>query len=314
MPLFDDLQYFTGLSASDLRRIIASAPARYKHFPIEKKSGGERIIAQPSRDLKVLQRYLEEKILSKCSIHGSATAYKLGSSIKLNAAPHSRKRVIIKSDFKDFFHSIRPIDWKNYAKTRLPHLSVEDVDICVRILFWGRGTSKPTCLSIGAPTSPIVSNLIMFDLDEILTRSAEKIDAVYTRYADDITLSADNIETALLLEKQLKTAISRSKSPKLVFNEEKRGLFTKAHRRHVTGLNITPNGELSIGRDRKRMISSMVHKYSIGELSLEDTGKLKGYLAFSLDCEPEFHLRMRKKYGEKVVSTIQSLHIPKRER
>ncbi|MCQ1836953.1 retron St85 family RNA-directed DNA polymerase [Neorhizobium galegae] len=314
MSLFEDLLFFTGLSAPDLRRIIATSPARYKQFTIAKKSGGERLIAQPSRDLKVLQRYIQGNILSKGTIHASATAYKNGASIKHNANIHKYNRVILKCDFKDFFHSIKPRDWILYAQENFHSLSQDDVGLCARVLFWGRGTSKPACLSIGAPTSPVLSNLIMFDLDEKLTRSAEKIGATYTRYADDITLSADKIETVLLLEKRLKSAVAKSKYPKLTFNGDKRGLYTTAHRRNITGLNITPDEEISIGRDRKRMISSMIHKYSIGQLSEKDAGKLKGYLAFAYDCEPDFIERMIRKYGEEQISIIRQLHLPPRQR
>jgi retron-type reverse transcriptase len=313
MALFEQLVLRTGLSPVDLTRIINTAPARYKEFPIPKKTGGERIIAQPSRELKVLQRHISSIVLHKGNIHPAATAYKEKASIKINADLHKKNRVILKTDFKDFFHSIRPRDWKTYALGVFPDLSLEDIEICARILFWGRGTRKPTCLSIGAPTSPLLSNLIMFDLDKKISRSASKLNAEYTRYADDITVSAADIETVLLLERRIRDAVHKTKYPKLLFNDEKRGLYTTGTRRHVTGLNITPTGTLSIGRDRKRMISAMLHKYLIGVLSPEDVGKLKGYLSFAWDCEPQFVERMKAKYGTKLIDTVIKLELPKRD-
>jgi hypothetical protein len=309
MTLLDDLIYFTGLGAADLRRIIATAPARYKQFTIPKKSGGERLIAHPSRDLKVLQRYIKENVLQACAVHDSAAAYKEGASIRGNAETHAKNRVILKLDFRDFFHSIEPKDFRNYAKKNLLSLTTEDVQICIKILFWGKGTVKPICLSIGAPTSPLISNILLADLDQKISRSAEKIGAAYTRYADDITISANRIEDVIELERRIRSAIAKTRSPKLVFNEEKRGLYTTASRRHVTGLNITPQGELSIGRERKRTISVMIHKFVTGQLDNADMGKLKGYLAFALDCEPTFVNRMEQKYGKEAISALLRLDL-----
>ena len=70
----------------------------------------------------------------------------------------------------------------------------KDADLLdmTKILFWGQGSTRPKCLSIGAPTSPIVSNIIMYDLDTLFVEEATRCQAVYTRYADDITISADS--------------------------------------------------------------------------------------------------------------------------
>jgi hypothetical protein len=58
MSLVIELIEAIGLSGNDIERVIHTAPARYKVYPIEKRSGGHRIIAQPSRELKAIQRYI----------------------------------------------------------------------------------------------------------------------------------------------------------------------------------------------------------------------------------------------------------------
>ena len=61
----------SGLSPSDLTKIIATAPDRYKRFRIPKRTGGFRDIAQPARELKMLQRILVEHVLDKWPIYAS---------------------------------------------------------------------------------------------------------------------------------------------------------------------------------------------------------------------------------------------------
>ncbi|PZM13034.1 retron St85 family RNA-directed DNA polymerase [Rhizobium tubonense] len=312
MTLFDELSILTGLGASDLNRLIYNAPARYKEFPIKKRSGEDRIIAQPSRELKIVQRYIAGLVLNRLPIHSAATAYKEGANIFANVQSHSANRIILKLDFTDFFHSIKPTDWRNYAKVHIPSLSKEDVELSAKVLFWGMKSNRPICLSIGAPTSPVMSNLIMYDLDEQFFQITNDIGVTYTRYADDITLSGSNKESVIEAEKAIRVAVRKCKSPKLLFNESKRGIYSTGQRRHITGLNITPSGKISLGRERKRMISSLIHKYSLMLLDANDVGKLKGYLAFSLACEPEFLGRMRIKYGSTLIEEIQKTHIPAR--
>ncbi|MGO6673542.1 retron St85 family RNA-directed DNA polymerase [Rhizobium leguminosarum] len=311
MNILDELRYLTGLGISDLTRIISSAPVRYKVYSIPKKSGGSRTIAQPSRELKFLQRNLAKLILEKCPVHPSATAYEPGSRIFSNAQSHAQNYVILKMDFESFFHSIKPTAWRNFAKSKLD-LSAADISLTEKIFFWGAGTNVPACLSIGAPTSPQLSNILMYDFDVEISRICKDMGVVYTRYADDITISGRSKEILQSVEKRIVQVVSKTKYPSLRFNQEKRGIYTKSQRRVVSGLKITPTGDVSLGRERKRFISSLVHKYSLNILDDEARYKLKGLLAFAADNEPAFLTRLRAKYGDDIIDQVIRMHIPKR--
>jgi RNA-directed DNA polymerase len=109
-----------------------------------------------------------------------------------------------------------------------------------------------------------------------------------------------------------RATVGRLRSPQLIFNEEKRGIYTKGQRRMVTGLIITPTATISIGRTRKRSISAMLHKVKTGESDPVKTGKLKGLLGFCLATEPDFVTRMRQKYGYDVVDHVLRFAVPPR--
>jgi RNA-directed DNA polymerase len=64
MSIIDELVEHFGLGNSDLARIIETAPARYKVYQIPKRRGGMRTIAQPSRDLKSIQRFIVDTKLA----------------------------------------------------------------------------------------------------------------------------------------------------------------------------------------------------------------------------------------------------------
>lgn len=315
MSLLLELVQHTGLSAAELRRIIQTAPKRYRAFPISKRNGTERIIAQPSREVKELQRYLLDQKLTGFPVHDSAMAYEAGTSIRKNAYRHKNGNYILKLDFKEFFPSIKPRDLENLIRrSKREEIAVSDIPIYLKILFWG-GLDKstiPQCLSIGSPSSPRISNILMFDIDERICSEVQKFDVMYTRYADDITLSGKGLEVVRAAEDKVVQVVRKSRFPKLEFNRDKRGIYSRAVRRMVTGLVITPVGSISIGRERKREISALLHRSSLNQLVTEERGRLKGLLGFCVACEPEFVGRMREKYGHKTIDEAMKYHVPKK--
>jgi hypothetical protein len=80
----------------------------------------------------------------------------------------------------------------------------------------------------------------------------------------------------------------------------------------VTGLIITPVGSISIGRERKRLISVMLHKVAVEESNSEQMSYLKGMLGFCVANEPEFISRMRGKYGSDIVDQVLAFTPPRR--
>lgn len=314
MNLLTDLAVSSGLSVNDVLRVVSSAPKRYKQFEIPKRSGGWRTIAQPSRELKLLQRLLIKSLLHDLPVHSAAMAYVVGRNILENAQSHSGGSAVLKLDFKEFFPSIRVLDWVHYVRKNRPEWEqAGQLQIMSRLLFWGGGKPEPKFLSIGAPTSPLISNLIMFDLDTQFDLEARRQVLKYTRYADDLTISGDSSAALRGFEVFVRKTLRETKRPKLSLNEQKRGLFTKGQRRLVTGLVVTPTGTVSIGRERKKLISSLIHRFSLDELDAKRIGYLKGMLGFAIANEPEFVERMRVKYGEAVVTQILQLHLPKRD-
>ena len=310
--LLQELSAELGIGVRDLTRIIMSGPRRYKVYEIAKRSGGTRVIAQPARDLKILQRYLLDTKLAKLPVHSAATGYVHGRNIAQNAQMHVDNEFVLKLDFENFFPSIKVADWVKIAKKSVLKFSPQDLAICNFIMFWGANSPEPRCLSIGAPTSPALSNIVMFRLDEQLAEAAVKFGVTYSRYADDITASGETVEAVLRFEKFARSLIARTKSPRLIFNEGKRGLYGKGQRRMVTGLVITPDKRVSIGRDRKRIISAMLHKVAIGVSDPVNLGKVKGLLGFCLATEPSFVSRMRSKYGNRVIDEVLRAEVPKR--
>ena len=156
----------------------------YTTAEILKRSGGTRVLSIPSSELKKTQKMLarafERELGGK--VHKVANAYVIGRNTVTNAVPHLGCAVLIKLDIKDFFPSItremlRPLLW--YFVCREPQALERLLDLCI--------TDKG--LPQGAPTSPILSNLVLRKFDIAAYQFAHLMGAKYTRYADDLTFS-----------------------------------------------------------------------------------------------------------------------------
>jgi len=182
---------------------------RYEIFSVKKKSGGDRIIHSPVKGLKELQRSLNLILECVFVAHPSAMGFVKNKSILDNAKIHSGSYYVYNIDLKDFFFSIdqarvwkclqnKPFDlgkkWDGVNQYEVVNiicaLCCTEVELECRDSdnnsFWQSKNVVPQ----GAPTSPILTNIVCQRLDYILSGVAKRFGLKYTRYADDITFSS----------------------------------------------------------------------------------------------------------------------------
>ena len=245
----------------------------------------------------MLQYWVMKKILSKFEIHAAAKAYCHGLSIVDNARPHTRGKFLLKMDFKDFFPSLKARDFRVFLKRSKLALDAAEIEALCRILFWMPKGTHDLCLSIGAPTSPMLSNILMMKFDRRISAFCAAHNAAYTRYADDLTFSADRSRTLQLVEKAVLNFSRRSVSPALAVNQDKTVRVSRKDSRRVTGLVLTNDRKVSLGREGKRRIRAQMHYFVTDRLETEQILQLQGMLAYVHSVEPSFMRRLSKKYG-----------------
>lgn len=293
------------ISGSQLHRLFLRAPHTYKVYTIPKKTGGKRVIAQPARETKYIQNWLIQNIFCELPIHKNATAYKEGASIKKNASAHLKNSYLVKFDFKHFFTSIKEEDLLLHFKQHLKNFLLEDeMQDAARACCIQHKPGKKLCLSIGAPSSPILSNSIMFEFDDVISKWTKKNNMKYTRYADDLTFSTNEKGACSKVERQIRDTIRSLGYPNLRINNKKTIHLSKKTQRRITGIVVTNEKRLSIGRGKKRQISALIHRYTLKKLEENEICQLQGLLGFSRDVEPEFIDKMRIKYGSLTISSI----------
>lgn len=135
----------------------------------------------------------------------------------------------------------------------------------------------------------------MYQFDELIHRFCHERKITYTRYADDITFSTNVPNVLFTVPKKVDELLKELFSGLIMINNQKTVFSSRAHNKHVTGVTITPQGGLSLGRNRKRYIRHLVHQFTLGRLATDDLNHLRGLLSFSQYIEPSFVLSLKKK-------------------
>lgn len=228
----------------------------YQSFTIPKKRGGKREISAPDKRLlrvqKKLNRYLQFVYLGvrPTAVHGFVVQVSDGSvqaNIVENAKVHVGKRAVLSIDLVDFFPSISAKKVKDLLMGS-PFNFNEQIAVPLALLM-----TAERKLPQGAPTSPVISNFICLQLDETLRIWALNHNANYTRYADDLTFSAD----IAFSEEQQAELRKLIEAYGFVINEKKLRQRLKNRKQTVTGLTV--NTKVNVDRRYLKRIRAMLH-------------------------------------------------------
>jgi RNA-directed DNA polymerase len=292
------LAHITGVDSSILEQSIARTRERadYNIFAIRKRSGGKRYIHASRSELFSVQKFLNQELLQKLSCHSSAYAFSKGSSIYKCAAQHCDARWLLQFDLKDFFYSINEhqvfdlflsLGYKKLlafemaricTTTRLP---LEKRKYLIEIEKWRRISenlpyeplSTIGVLPQGAPTSPMLSNMIAKDLDVDISKYATSNNLIYTRYADDITLSAYSLDKKRI-GKILNSVHHLIIEHGFHENLKKRRVSGPGSRKVVLGLLID-NEKPRLQKHTKKRINGIL--YAINKFGLKATADHIGF-------------------------------------
>jgi RNA-directed DNA polymerase len=179
------------------------AKSRYRIFHVNKKSGRQRTIHAPVKDLKIIQKDINFALQCVFKPHTAATGFVPEKSIVTNALAHRAANYVYNIDLKDFFPSIELHRVKACLKLPPFNLDGEKEPLAYRIANlccttieverkldgeWSKVLRS--VLPQGAPTSPTLTNIVCQKLDHRLSGLAKRFNLIYTRYADDITFSS----------------------------------------------------------------------------------------------------------------------------
>ena len=251
LPIIFDQKHFSelvGYTYDYILGVTNFTSLYYKHYQIPKKNDTYRQLDEPYPDLKSIQEWILHAILEPASrvfVSSVAKAFLPGKNLRDNARFHRNKKKVVSLDIHDFFGSIR-YGLVYGVFTRLGY--AKSVSTLLTKLCMYRGS-----LPQGAPTSPMLSNLIFKDIDDRLFSYCKQRRINYTRYADDMTFSGNSIDTDHLIP-YVKNAVQILG---LQLNEEKTNVMGRGMCQKVTGIVV--NERLQAQRHYRKKIRQEVY-------------------------------------------------------
>lgn len=238
--------------------------SQYKKFEILKRGSGKRKISAPTSSLKFIQQKLAAELAKEFHSNTSSHAYQNNKSIKTNAAPHVNAHYILNIDLEDFFGSI------NFGRVRGMFMSRPYYATPAVATVMAQICCFENALPQGAPTSPVVSNMICSKMDSHLRALAKATGCYYTRYADDITFSKrgrkfpDRLATVVENDSEMTCIVGKDilnivSDNGFKINEEKTRFTRNGMRHEVTGLVV--NSKLNVRRSFIRQIQAMLRAW-----------------------------------------------------
>ncbi len=235
---------------------------QYKKFTIAKKSGGTRIIRAPEDQLKNIQRRLNNILTVIYKPHSAASAFIEGRGIVYNAAKHVKKSAVFNIDLEGFYDQIHFGRVMGLLMAKPYLLQKETAQLIANLCCVDKKLPQ------GAPTSPVISNMICRTLDRQLSLFAKNNKAQYSRYADDITFSFRSLNQNKVVQIVDGEHLPSNKLTKYIekngfsINDKKTRYQTYEQRQTVTGLKV--NKKVNVDRRYIRATKAMIFALSNG--------------------------------------------------
>lgn len=325
LPVVFTLKHLANITHTDYRFLHDTVDryresANYKMFRIRKRSGGFRYIHSVNGKLLNVHKFINTEILQQIRQHPSSYAFHKEGGIYRCANQHCEAKWLFQFDLKDFFYNINESTiYKIFKELGYRDLlSFEFARLCTTTRlpreykkkwlypskkffpFAKKLSYRQSLLGVlpqGAPTSPMLANLAAYSLDIDLDKYAQKYGFVYTRYADDITISGIEFPENLSIGKLKRDVIHLIRKNHFKENEKKFRVAGPGSRKRVLGLLV--NGPVPrLSRETYKRIDRLLHaieKYgfkSVAEHEKFDSAyglhnHLSGLIAFTKDVDME---------------------------
>lgn len=304
----EHLSRITSVSYAMLRATVERKreSANYRMFAVSKRSGGLRFIHAVTGDLQIVQRFINQEILQNCRNHPASFAFHSSGGIRKCAAQHCGAKWLFQFDLSDFFYGVneahvfkifREMGYRDLlafelgrlcTTTRLPRNKLmylkwrHGPSLFQRFGVEARGEDLPYpqfsgqlgVLPQGASTSPMLSNLAAGKLDESLFALADELGFVYTRYADDITISAAHVPRTISIGTIYHRIINCIRQAGFRENRDKIRIAGRGSKKVVLGL-LVDGPEPRISKDTYKRIDR--HLHAAKKFGLEATAMHEGF-------------------------------------
>lgn len=309
------LKYWTetlaAFNAKYWHLITTERSALYDTFFIPKKnSNKKRRIDAPKPELKKALYELKDLLerLVTATHHQAAYAYVPGRNCLRAIKRHQRNdsKWFLKTDFSDFFGSTNQAFLCETLAVIYPfnHITRDgeanwQLSKALSLCFLNGGLPQ------GTPISPLLTNLMMIPLDYQLSNKLGAKRFVYTRYADDILISAKDHFVYKTVVKLINETLQEFNAPFMIKHQKTR-YGSRNGANWNLGVMLNKDNSITVGHVNKKYFKATVCRFITDHLNgntwkSEEAAALAGTLAYYQSVEKDYFnyvlSRMNEKFG-----------------
>lgn len=280
----DSLSLFLSVECGSLFRLSRTASHYYEREEVPKSDGGVRVYFKPRGELKQVQKFIHKKVLLFAPFHKSIHGYRKRRSQLTAAKPHIGKPMLLKADIKEYFPNISLCTV--YKAFRQLGISDQVSRLLVKLC------THENQLPQGAPTSPLISNLIWSRPARRIQGFADQQNFAQTILGDDVFVSG--ARRVKKFKNLLKRVIQEEGFP---VNQRKTVALPSTTRQVVAGLVV--NRKLNVKREYRRTLRRVLHKRKrniAGSDTGADKSSLAGKIAFVKHINPYHGQRLQREF------------------
>ena len=241
------------ISIEQLDALERDADNLYRIVEKRKKNGSTRICYNAQPALKEVQGRIKGRILRQVLYPSYLTGGLPHRDYVENARVHTSPRVMVNDDIEDFF----PTTSDGIVFDTWRHLFHFPKDVARTLT---RLTTRRGGLPQGARTSSYLANLAFWAVEPEVVAKLCSMGFSYTRYVDDITISAQKDQSRHQLGLAVALVHSMVKRYGFRFGPSKHRLTHAGTRMEVTGL-VVSDAKAGVTKAKHSAVRAFVHCY-----------------------------------------------------
>jgi RNA-directed DNA polymerase len=274
-----------------------------------KKHDKTREVLKPNKKLKAFHTFLNLFLFERLPVNKDVVfSYRKGVGTYDAVAPHAKSRRFFQADISAFFASINRKMVSDIISAGQDCTPIADVDVYKdRILdLVCIGDTLPT----GLPASPTITNAVLRPFDDSLEAHCQSISAIYTRYSDDLIISAQDQEPLSQIKDHIALTLSDFTAGRLVLNERKCRYFRIGGKVKILGMVILPIGQVGVDSKIRAEIETLLHFYLRDRSKFLDkidgdldkgVERVSGFLNYINTIDKGYLEKLRRKYGATII-------------
>lgn len=279
----------------------------------------QREVLVPEKKLRIYHSFLNLFVIEFLPINQEVVfSYRKGSSAYDAVVKHAKSKHFFQTDISSFFSSINA--------NLVGKVIAEGEEFCPAgdVLVNLKRIIDLICidnsLPIGFPCSAPMSNAVLLKFDNALNQYCAAHGLIYTRYSDDIIISAEEKEGLADIKSVVQNLLTQHGAAELKLNERKSKNFRVGGKIVILGLMILPNGKVTVDSKIKREVEVLLYRHSQGREAFlaaiekeEDRVKAKitGYLNYINSVDQDYLDKLRRDFGVTVIDTFLHRPLPK---